>query len=146
MNSMYISSSTPEGFKASGRIKRVSSYRTWQFSGGWPIDSGWPAKNIHTDLEFAQACGLPNRAASGAMPLGYLADLMSDMFGDNWQSRGRMDVKFIGLILVGDEIVAHARVLGKQLDGQLTRFELELWCDNQRGEKVVVGTGSGWVK
>ena len=37
-----------------GNATIVTSYRTWQFSGGWPPDVGWPSKNVHTDDEFAR--------------------------------------------------------------------------------------------
>lgn len=139
-----ITRATPAGFEAAGSAKTVTSYRTWQFSGGWPPGDGWPAKNIHTDLEFARACGLPVRAASGAMPLGYLADLMADLFGDGWLSRGRIEAKFVRLVGVDDTIMAraHVRSIERERDG--TRFELDLWCENQSGEKVVVGSGVGW--
>ena len=36
-----------------GNATMVTSYRTWQFSGGWPPGAGWPSKNVHTDDEFA---------------------------------------------------------------------------------------------
>jgi len=75
---------TPIGFEFRGTMKTVTSFRTWLFSGGWPPFDGWPARNVHTDAEFAKRCGLPGRAASGAMFQGYLTELMISLFGEEW--------------------------------------------------------------
>ena len=66
------------GFRVTGRVKTATPYLTRLFSGGWPRTEDWPAKNVHTDEEFARATGLSGRNASGAMMQGYLAELMVD--------------------------------------------------------------------
>ena len=126
------------GLAVTGPSKHVTSYRTCLFSGGWPRFEGWPAKNVHTDLEFALACGLPVRVASGATLQAYLAELMVDLFGEDWLTRGRLDLKFVRLVDIDDRIVAHGAVTSRQQDGSV---ELDLWCQNQRSEKVCAGTG-----
>ena len=103
-----ISHDTPVGHTVTGRKKKVTSYRTWLFSGGWPRFDGWPAKNVHTDLAAARQSGLPTRAASGAMCLGYLSELLVDIFGDRWLTYGELTSKFIGIIDAGDDIVSKA--------------------------------------
>ncbi|MDA1347873.1 MAG: MaoC family dehydratase [Chloroflexi bacterium] len=135
---MTTSEHIQPGLAVSGPSKHVTSYRTWLFSGGWPRFEGWPAKNVHTDLEFALACGLPVRGASGAMLQAYLAELIVDLFGEDWLTRGRLDLKFVRLVDIDDRIVAHGVVTSRQQDGSV---ELDLWCQNQRGEKVCAGTG-----
>ena len=77
-----------------------------------------PGVNIHTDLEFARKCGLTQRYVSGAMLEGWLAEELR---------LKRMSLKFIAPVNVGDEITYKTK-------GD------EVWCENQRGEKVVVGT------
>ena len=62
-----LTPNTPVGHTVTGSTKRVTSYRTWLFSGGWPRFDGWPAKNVNTDLAAARRSGLPTRASSGAM-------------------------------------------------------------------------------
>ena len=136
---------TAVGYEVAGPPKKMTSYRTWLFSGGWPRFDGWPAKNVHTDLAFAQQSGLPTRAASGAMMQGYLCELMVDLFGTGWLERGLLSLKFIRIVDVGDAITARARVSARLPEAGATRFDLQVWCENQRGEHVVVGTGSGWV-
>ncbi len=136
---------TAVGYEVAGTPKKMTSYRTWLFSGGWPRFDGWPAKNVHTDLAFAQQSGLPTRAASGAMMQGYLSELMIDLFGARWLERGLLSLKFIRIVDVGDTITARASVSTRHPEVGTTRFELQVWCENQRGERVVVGTGTGWV-
>ena len=138
-----------EKFKAggwiSGKGNLVTSYRTWQFSGGWPPGNGWPSKNVHTDDEFARLCGLPGRAASGAMVQGYVVDLLVDIFGDDWLEDGSFNLKFVAPVLIGDSIVSTARCSDTRDEDGRTRYDVELICENQSGDMVAVGTAVGWV-
>lgn len=138
-----LSHDTPVGHTVTGRTKKVTSYRTWLFSGGWPRFDGWPAKNVHTDLAAARQSGLPTRAASGAMCLGYLTELMVDLFGDRWLSHGELTAKFIGIVDAGDDVVWKARVTAREETEGGVRVSLDVWCENQEGTPVVVGTANG---
>ena len=138
-----LSLDTPIGHTATGRAKKVTSYRTWLFSGGWPRFDGWPAKNVHTDLTAAQQSGLPTRAASGAMCLGYLTELLVDLFGDRWLSHGELTSKFIGIVDAGDDVVCKARVTNREDTNAGVLVSLDVWCENQDGTPVVVGTATG---
>ncbi len=140
-----LSPDTPVGHTVTGRKKKVTSYRTWLFSGGWPRFNGWPAKNVHTDLAAARQSGLPTRAASGAMCLGYLSELLVDLFGDRWLTYGELSSKFIGIIDAGDDIVSKARVTDVAETESGVQVSLDVWCENQDGTPVVVGTASGRV-
>ena len=139
----------PEKFEAgdwvSGEATLVTSYRTWQFSGGWPPGAGWPSKNVHTDDDFARMCGLPGRAASGAMVQGYVVDFLADIFGVEWLGNGSFNLKFVAPVLIGDSIVPKARCSNTADESGRTRYDVELVCENQSGEPVAVGTGVGWL-
>ena len=134
---------SPIGHTVTGRTKKVTSYRTWLFSGGWPRFDGWPAKNVHTDLAAARQSGLPTRAASGAMCLGYLTELLVDLFGEQWLSYGMFDTKFIGIVDAGDDIVSKATVTDVAKTESGIQVSLDVWCENQDGTPVVVGTATG---
>lgn len=123
-----------------GSVKQVTSYRTWLFSGGWPRFQDWPAKNVHTDLEFALQCGLPTRGASAAMLQAYISELMINTFGEDWLVSGSLDLKFIQLVKVDDQIIARASVVKIDDEGLA---ELNVWCENQSSEKVCLGLGTG---
>ena len=141
-----LTKDTPEGFEVTGSLKMVSEERVYAFSGGFPKGDDWPKKTIHTNLEFAKNCGLPDRAASGAMFEGYLTELMIDSFGEEWLKMGRMSLKFINIVSPGDTLIPKATVQSREDESSGLRFTLDVWCENQHGEKVVVGTATGLVK
>jgi len=142
---MLVKKDTKEGTVFSGKPKKVSWERLWTFSGGPFTLTGWPRKNIHTDLEFARNCGLPSVAASATQYQGYLAELMIDIFGPEWLSHGTMSVKFIKIVDAGDVIVTRADVKSKEPVNGATRFILDAYGENQRKEKVLVGLAAGIV-
>ncbi len=141
-----LTKQTPEGHIISGRSKEVSESQVLAFSGGFPRDPGWPKKTIHTSLEFAKSCGLPSRVASGAMFEGYLTELMIDSFGESWLKYGSMNLVFIAIVSPGDTLTPKALVKSRQTDGELVRFIMEIWCENQHGKTVVIGTATGFVQ
>jgi acyl dehydratase len=135
-----------EGMEFAGKIRTVTLERINFFSGGFPRGPNWPAKNIHTDLETAKTCGLETVAASGAMFEGYLVDLMIDLFGVEWLNYGMMNLAFINIVDKDDTLIPKGLVRSKDVVGSRVEFALDLWCENQYGTKVVVGTGKGFVK
>ena len=141
-----ITKDTQEGQAFSGKLKTVTEERVYAFSGGFPKGPQWPNKNIHTNLEFAKSCGLPARAASGSMFEGYLTELMIDLFEASWLKQGKMQLVFIRMVNIGDTLVAKAIVQSKQAEDSGLRFVMEVWCENQHGNKVVVGTATGLVQ
>lgn len=141
-----IAKETQEGYEVAGNLKTVTEERVYAFSGGFSRDIGYPKKNIHTDLAFAKSCGLPSRAASGAMFEGYLTELMIGLFGENWLRGGKMSLTFIAIVDIGDTLLPRAVIRDKQVEGFGVQFDLNVWCENQRGEKVVVGTATGTVR
>ena len=140
-----ITKDTQIGATFFGKAKRVSWERLWAFSGGPFSQAGWPKKNIHTDLEFAKSCGLPSVATSATQFQGYVAQLMVEIFGIEWLYHGTMDVKFIKLVDAGDILTTKAKVQAKAFHNGVTHFTMEVSCENQRDEKVLVGFTTGMV-
>jgi acyl dehydratase len=136
---------TKVGAEFTGKTKTISETRVLAFSGGRFDASGWPAKNIHTDLEFAKSCGLQTRSVSATQYMGYLIELMIDLFGESWLSHGKMDLKFVAIVDVEDSLMTKAVVTSKELESSGTRFVLDMWCENQHGNKVAVGTATGLI-
>lgn len=141
-----ITKETQEGSEFQGSLKTVTEDRVYAFSGGFPKGTDWPKKNIHTDLEFAKSCGLPTRAASGAMFEGYLTELMIDLFGEDWLTYSKMSLKFIAIVDVNDTILPRAVVQSRQSEDSGIRFMMDVWCENQHGNKVTVGTATGTIQ
>ena len=141
-----ITKDTHEGYEVSGKLKTVTEERVYAFSGGLPKGPGWPKKTIHTDFDFAKSCGLPSRAVSGAMFEGYLTELMIDLFGEGWLKHGKMSLKFIAIVDPGDTLLPKAIVQSRQVEDSGVRFVVEVWCENQHGNKVVIGTATCLVQ
>ena len=140
-----ITKETQEGYEVSSNLKTITEERGFAFSGGFRQDPSYPKKNIHTDLEFAKSCGLPSRVASGAMFEGYLTELMIYLFGENWLTGGKMSLTFIAIVDPGDRLLPKAIVRSRHVEGSVVRFVMDVWCENQHGNKVVVGTATGLV-
>ena len=140
-----ITRNTQEGCEFSGKPKEITEGRVYVFSGGFPKGPGWPHKNIHTDVKFARRCGLPARNVSGSMFESYLTELMIDLFGEDWLKQGKMQLVFIRMVIIGDTLLPKAIVQSKREEHSGMRFVLEIWCENQHGDKVIVGTGTGLV-
>lgn len=97
---------------------------------------------IHFDDEFARSAGLPAAIATGMISCGYLSQLLTETFGVHWVQGGRASFAFVKPVYAGDELTCHAVVRECADDGTAMRLSLELWCENQHGEKVTIGTAS----
>lgn len=133
------------GREFTGRTRTVSWERLWAFSGGPFSAEGWPRKNIHTDLGAANAAGVTRVAASGTQYQGYLVGLLLDLFGEGWLAGGTLAFRLLAVVGVGDRITPRARVTGVTTQDGGWRVELEVWCENQDGERVLAGTAAALV-
>jgi acyl dehydratase len=142
-----ITKDTPVGQELSGKPKKMTWERIAAFSGGAFNTPGWPKKNIHTDLEFSKETGLTKVYVSGTQYFGHIAEFMIDHFGEEWLSGGQVsDLKLIAPVTEGDIVRAKAIVQSKEEKGATVTYTLELWSENQNGEKVAVGTATGVVR
>lgn len=92
---------------------------------------------IHQDDEFARAAGMGGVFAHGMLSMGFVAQALTD-----WAGAGavrKLGVRFAGLVRLNDIVTCRGRVLGKSSKDDLHLVELEVWAENQRGEKVVTG-------
>jgi acyl dehydratase len=92
---------------------------------------------IHQDEEFAKAAGMGGVFAHGMLSMGFVAQAVTD-----WAGAGRVrkvGVRFAGLVRLKDTITCRGRVLAKSSKDDVHLVELEVWAENQRGEKVVTG-------
>lgn len=146
-NAMKIKKDTAIGTMFSGKkAKILDESRVLVFSGGRFNMNGWPAKNIHTDVDFARKVGMSTRAVSATQYQSYVVELMIDLFGESWFKHGKMNLKFIAIVNVGERLITEAIVSSRESEGSYERVYLDVWCVNQDGNKVVVGTASGIVE
>jgi len=136
---------TAVGTEFVGRLKTPTQERSNDFSGGFPKGPSWPNTTIHTSLSFAEECGFASCVVAGAMNEGYLAELMIDVFGIDWMRGETMSVKFVAVVKPGETVLPKATVRARVDEADRVRFALDVWCENQSGQKVIVGTATGSI-
>lgn len=101
--------------------------------------------SIHIDREAAEKAGFSDIIAEAIMLLAYLSELLTSHFGVGWIKGGKLSVNFIRAVFPGDRLNVQGVVKDEMIEGNYRRQCLKIWCENQKGEKVVVGTASGLI-
>jgi acyl dehydratase len=103
----------------------------------------WSANNkIHFDPEFSRSQGLPGPIATGEMSTAYLSELLTRVFGADWVRSGHLDMKFVRPLFAGDTVSVRGRITGKHVTHNGTRFEVDVWCENQDRVTVTAAEAS----
>ncbi len=92
---------------------------------------------MHVDEAAARAAGYPSVHAPGMLVMGQLGQLVTD-----WARSGkviRLGSRFIKLVWPGDVITAKGLVRERRGEGGRYFAELDLSCENQKGERVLRG-------
>jgi hypothetical protein len=118
-----------------GRSLKLTLARVLAFSGGNLDEPEWPQRNLHTDASKAREAGLPGIIASGTQFEGLLLSHLIDWVGDAWYAGGTLDAKIIKSVYINDSITPVARVTA--IDDEAIEFDV--WCENQQGEKALIG-------
>jgi acyl dehydratase len=92
---------------------------------------------IHQDEEFARAAGMSGVFAHGMLSMGFVAQALTDWAGPG--TVRKLGVRFTALVRLKDIVTCRGRVLAKQSEDDQHLVELDVWAENQRGEKVVTG-------
>ena len=92
---------------------------------------------IHQDDEFAKAAGMGGVFAHGMLSMGFVGQLVTDWAGAG-QVR-KLGVRFAGLVRLKDTITCRGRVLAKSSKDDVNLVDLEVWAENDKGDRVVTG-------
>lgn len=125
-----------------GKTRKLTWARALALSGGSFGTPGWPDKNLHTDIKAANDAGLSEVVVSGTQWEGYLVGLMAELFGMAWFHGGELDIKIPRSVKIDETIQPKARLEGREPHGNSVRIRLSVWCENQDGQQVLVGTAS----
>ncbi len=107
--------------------------------------SGVRPKSIHTDVEWAKKKGFRAPLAQALMSTAYVSQMMVTWLGEGFIRGGKISASFIKPVIVGDTLTAHAAVTAvDDVEGR-PRVTVECWCENQDGEKTLVGSASGFA-
>lgn len=107
------------------------------------VYSGVRPRSIHTDASWAAAKGFRAPLAQGMMSTAYVSELMTNLLGDGFINGGKMAVKFIKPVYTDDVLTIHGTVIDMTPEAGQTRVSVEVWAENQQGEKTMVGQASG---
>ena len=96
----------------------------------------------HWDPVYAAATGLKDPIQTGEMSSAYIAEMCVNYFGPNFFKGARIVCKYVNSTYANEIITTHGVVREKTPKGQGYRFKVEIWADNDAGEKKTIG----WVE
>ena len=117
-------------------VKEVSQRRIDAYSGVRP-------RSIHSDEAWARAKGFRTTLAQGMMSTAYVSQMMIRLLGAGFIRGGTLSMAFIHPVFAGDRLTVHGVIREKRPEGAGVRVVVEVWCENQLGEKTAAGTASG---
>jgi acyl dehydratase len=109
------------------------------------VYSGVKPHSIHSDEAWARQKGFRTCLAQGMMSTAYVSQLMVKLLGPDFARGGTMSIAFIKPVYAGDRLTVHGVIKDKQPDQGATRVVVEVWVENQHGEKTAVGHATGLV-
>ena len=130
------------GAEFAAPVRRLTLERVLAFSGGPFSQPQWPDCNLHTSLDKAREAGLPGVIVSGTQFEGHLVDLLVDIFGEAWFAAGTVETRIPKSLMLGDTVQPKAVLRDIRDEGGSRTFLLDVCCENQRGEPVMIGTAS----
>jgi acyl dehydratase len=96
----------------------------------------FPRKGIHSDDTAARKAGFRAPIAGGEQTYAVMANFILDSFGLDFLRGGRLQAALIKPVFFGDTLTMHARTI----DDDVAQVRLEVWTENQHGERVLTGT------
>ena len=134
-DSYLISTDTPVGYTLMGVKKKAAI----QLMGS----RLWGRFNPnHWDPVYAAETGLKAPIQTGEMSSAYIAEMCVNHFGANFFRNARVVCKYVASTLANEVITTHGVVRAKTAKGKGYRFTVDIWADNEDGEKKTVG----WIE
>jgi acyl dehydratase len=126
----------PVGFALEPVVRTISLEKS-------RIHEGWPGiRTRHCDYEAAHATGTPAPIANGGQVALVLGELFIKFFREGYIG-GTLSFNLIRQTQLDDVLTAKGVITDKRPEGDRVRLELDVWLENQNGDKVLVGKASG---
>jgi acyl dehydratase len=109
------------------------------------VYSGVKPRSIHSDEACARQKGFRACLAQGMMSTAYVSQMMVNLLGPSFARGGTMSMAFIKPVYAGDRLSVHGIIKDKQPDNDAIRVVVEVWVENQHGEKTAVGHATSLV-
>lgn len=133
---MPVADAVGVGQELPSLVKEMSQRRIDVYSGVRP-------RSIHTDEAWAHQKGFRTTLAQGMMSTAFASEMMTRLLGAGFVRGGTLSMAFIKPVYAGDRLSVHGVVKEVRPEGARKRVVVEVWCQNQHGEKTAVGTASG---
>ncbi len=104
-------------------------------------------QNIHNSPELAkQRLGTTYPIASGRMSVAFASESLRKFFGaEVFNHTGTVNLKFLRPVKEGDTITVGGTVNSRQTVDNGTLVTVDLYCENQNGDKTAIGQGTAIV-
>ncbi len=104
-------------------------------------------QNIHNNPELAkQRLGTTYPIASGRMSVAFASESLRKFFGPEvFNHTGTVNLKFLRPVKEGDTITVGGTVNSRQTVDNGTLVTVDLYCENQNGDKTAIGQGAAIV-
>ena len=122
----------PEGHRFGGQQKSISKEMCGVFFHG--------DANYHTDEEAAKELGFNRVVVGGRMTMAYAGELLSDYFGEAWDTSGKLDLKFTNPVWCDDLLTINGVELKEQPDNALR--QAFVWLQKEDGSIAYVAEAS----
>jgi acyl dehydratase len=133
---MSVAEAVAVGQELPALVKEIAQRRIDVYSGVRP-------RSIHTDEAWAREKGFRTTLAQGMMSTAYASELMTRFLGAGFIKGGTLSMAFIKPVYAGDRLTVRGVVKETRPEGDGLRVVVEVWCENQHGEKTAVGAASG---
>jgi acyl dehydratase len=105
--------------------------------------SGVKPRSIHTDEAWAREKGFRAPLVQAMMSTAYVSELMTQLLGAGFVKGGTMSMTFIKPVYAGERLTVHGVVTDVRPEDGTTRVVVDVWCEDQEGDKTAIGTASG---
>lgn len=93
----------------------------------------------HWDPTYARETGLRAPIQTGEMSSAYISEMCVNWFGADFFRNARVVCKYIASTYAGEVISTGGKVREKVARGAGYRFIVDVWAENESGEKKTVG-------
>lgn len=127
------------GFQLEPITKKVTLDKMRLYRSQWPRIRNW-----HNDYSIAQNWGVEQPLVFASQIMEYFGELLIKFFGAGYLG-GNLSLAITRSAWPEDVITVKGTVREKVFEGNVIRLILDVWCENQHGENLIVGTASGLV-
>ncbi len=128
-----VTSETPVGW----RLQTIKKRAVIQLMGS----RVWGRFNPnHWDVDYAKSTGLSAPIQTGEMTSAYIAEMCVNHFGRHFFCGSRVACKYINATVADEVISVHGVISEKLIVEEGWRFVVDVWCENEVGDKKTVGT------